>query len=144
MSRRPPPPSSRRDWIERVLQDIAEGACSVLEHGYLNQVERAHGLGRARRQVRDRVGAGVVYRDVEYAGGLVVELDGRLFHDTAAQRDVDFDRDLDAAVAGKDSVRLSYGQVFDRPCRTADRIGRLLVVRGWTGSVKRCGSGCGI
>ena len=71
-------------------------------------------------------------------------LDGRLFHDTAAQRAGDFDRDLDAAVAGKESVRLSYGQVFDRPGRTADRIGRLLAVRGWTGSVKRCGPGCGM
>ena len=74
-------------------------------------VERAHGLSRARRQVRDRVGAGVVYRDAEYVGGLIVELDGRLFHDSTTQRDSDFDRDLEAMVDGKESVRLSWGQV---------------------------------
>lgn len=50
--------------------------------------------------------------------GVVVELDGRLFHDTTEQRDRDFDRDLVAAVHGKDSVRLTYGQVFQRPCWT--------------------------
>jgi hypothetical protein len=130
---------ARRAWIESVLRDVAEGACSVLEHGYLNRVERRHGLSRARRQIRDRAGAGVVYRDVEYAGGLVVELDGRLFHDTTAQRDTDFDRDLLAAVAGKDTVRLSYGQVFDRPCWTAGHVAALLRSRGWRGTPRRCG-----
>jgi hypothetical protein len=133
---------ARRAWIESVLRDVADGACSVLEHGYLNRVERRHGLSRPRRQIRDRPGAGVVYRDVEYAGGLVVELDGRLFHDTTAQRDADFDRDLLAAVAGKDTVRLSYGQVFDRPCWTAGHVATLLRARGWRGTPRRCGPTC--
>jgi len=134
---------ARRDWISGVLRDVAAGACSVLEHGYLHQVERRHGLAPARRQVRDRVGAGVVYRDVEYHLGLVVELDGRLFHDTTTQRDADLDRDLVTAVAGKDSVRLSYGQVFDRPCWTAAHIGSLLQDRGWRGAPQPCSSHCG-
>lgn len=132
----------RRRWMSGVLEDVAAGACSVLEHGYLHRVERRHGLARARRQVRDRLGAGVVYRDVEYDGGLVVELDGRLFHDTTAQRDADLDRDLVAAAAGKDSVRLSYGQVFDRACWTAAHIGVLLTGRGWRGQGRRCSAMC--
>ena len=132
----------RRSWVQAVLEDVAGGACSVLEHGYLTRVERAHGLSPARRQVRDRLGSGAVYRDVEYAGGLVVELDGRLFHDSTAQRDRDFDRDLVAAVQGKDTVRLSYGQVFDRPCWTAGHVGVLLTGHGWPGSVHRCSPGC--
>jgi hypothetical protein len=135
---------ARRRWLSGVLRDVATGACSVLEHGYLNEVERRHGLTGARRQVRDRVGAGAVYRDVEYHVGLVVELDGRLFHDTTAQRDRDFDRDLVAATAGKDSVRLSYGQVFDRPCWTAWHIGVLLAARGWGGGARPCGTGCDV
>jgi hypothetical protein len=125
-----------------VLTDVATGACSVLEHGYLTGVERAHGLSGSRRQVRDRVGTGVIYRDVEYACGLVVELDGRLFHDTTAQRDRDLDRDLVTAAGGKDSVRLGYGQVFDRPCWTAEQLRRLLRRRGWRGRGHSCADGC--
>ncbi|HET7736774.1 MAG TPA: type IV toxin-antitoxin system AbiEi family antitoxin domain-containing protein [Nocardioidaceae bacterium] len=133
------PRASRRAWLDAVLEDVAAGTCSVLEHAYLVRVERGHGLPRGRRQSR---GDGPVYRDVEYDGGLVVELDGRLFHDSARGRDRDFDRDLAAAVDGRDSVRLSWGQVYDRGCITAHRLGRLLQVRGWTGSVRACGPDC--
>jgi hypothetical protein len=133
---------SRRDWIESVLQDVSQGVCSVLEHGYLHRVERAHGLGDPRRQVVDRLGAGSVYRDVRYPCGLVVELDGRLFHDTTDQRDRDFDRDLEAAAEGSQTLRLSYGQVFDRSCWTAARVGRVLGLNGWPGSPVPCGMGC--
>jgi hypothetical protein len=34
----------RRSWLLAVLDDLAAGACSVLERGYLRQVERGHGL----------------------------------------------------------------------------------------------------
>ena len=135
---------SRRCWIDAVLTDVAQGTCSVLEHGYLQRVERAHGLALARRQVRDRLGAGSVYRDVLYAGGVVVELDGRLFHDTTTQRDRDFDRDLAAAADGLRTVRVSWGQVFDRPCWTAGRIERVLVRAGWPGPARPCGPTCSL
>jgi hypothetical protein len=135
---------SRRDWIESVLADIAVGACSVLEHGYLRHVEQAHGLGDPRRQVVDRLGAGAIYRDVRYPCGLVVELDGRLFHDTTSQRDKDFDRDLDAAAEGASTLRLSYGQVFDRSCWTAVRVGAVLRRHGWSGRPVPCGTGCSV
>jgi hypothetical protein len=133
---------ARRRWMTGVLEDVAAGTCSVLEHGYLHRVERAHGLARARRQVRDRIGSGVIYRDVEYHVGLVVELDGRLFHDTTTQRDADLDRDLVTAATGKDSVRLSYGQIFDRPCWTATQVAVLLRNRGWEGRPRRCSPSC--
>jgi hypothetical protein len=134
----------RRAWIESVLLDVAAGTCSVLEHGYLHWVERPHGLGDPRRQVVDRLGAGSVYRDVVHPCGLVVELDGRLFHDTARQRDKDFDRDLDAAAGGARTVRLSYGQVFDRPCWTAARVARVLRHHGWTGCARPCRPDCAV
>ena len=41
-------------------------------------------------------------------------------------RDRDLDRDLDAAVERRETVRIGYGQVFDRGCMTADRIGSIL------------------
>ena len=130
----------RRDFLVGVLADLEHGTCSVLEHGYLTVVERPHGLPTARRQVRDSQN-GPLYRDVEYADFCqVVELDGRMWHDNAAQRDADLDRDLDAALGRLATVRLGWGQVFGRPCETAARIGRLLATRGWHGMPTRCPS----
>ena len=84
-----------------------------------------------------------IYRDVSYpAYDQVVELDGRLFHDSALDRDADLDRDLDAAVDRLGTVRLGWGQVFGRPCRTAARVALLLQYRGWPGSPTPCGPEC--
>jgi hypothetical protein len=130
----------RRAFLASVLGDIADGTCSVLEHGYLTKVERPHGLPSADRQLSGSA-RGPVYRDVTYvAQALVVELDGRLFHDNAAARDKDLDRDLDAAIDGLSTVRVGWGQVYRRPCRTAERIGRLLQQSGWAGVPTRCPS----
>lgn len=138
-----------RAWIQRraflagVVSDIGNGTCSVLEHAYLDLVERPHGLPLAERQVHESAG-GSLYRDVEYTRtGLIVELDGRLHHDSALARDADLDRDLDALVSRRDTVRLGWGQVFRRPCRTAERVGVLLAQRGWQGSLTRCDR-CGV
>lgn len=133
-----------RAWFADVLDDLASGACSTLEHGYLTLVERPHGLPRGQRQVRARATTGIVYRDTEYLGGWVVELDGRLFHDDARAWDVAHERDLDAAVAARTTLRLSYGQVFDRPCATAGRVALLLRRTGWTGVARPCNQGCAL
>lgn len=110
----------------------------MLEHGYLDRVERPHGLPTAARQVAASA-CGPSYRDVEYQEQrLVVELDGRLFHDSARSRDRDLDRDLDVAVDGGFTVRLGWGQVFGRPCDTASRVSRLLQLRGWSGDPIPC------
>jgi hypothetical protein len=131
------PRVAQRELLSAVLNDARTGTCSVLEHGYLTRVERPHGLPTARRQVRARSRTAVTYRDAEY-DGLVVELDGRLWHDSVEQRDADADRDLVAAVTGARSVRLTWGQVFDRSCWTAGQIAQLLGVRPL-----RCGPDCG-
>ncbi|MDP3967176.1 MAG: type IV toxin-antitoxin system AbiEi family antitoxin domain-containing protein [Nocardioides sp.] len=132
----------QRRWWSGVLDDLAAGTCSVLEHGHLALVERPHGLPRGRRQRQARASTGVVYRDVDYPGGLVVELDGRLFHDSARARDADMERDLDAGLDGVRTVRLSYGQVFDRPCLTAAKLAVLLRRAGWRDRPSTCGTGC--
>lgn len=138
------PRLARRRLMTEVLHDIAEGTCSVLEHAYLTRVERAHGLPRGLRQVaaRDHQGRRM-FRDVVYGGHRpdwrkIVELDGRLGHDSAKDRDRDLERDLDAALDGADTVRLGYGQVLTRACTTAAKIGRLLQLAGWAGSPTSC------
>lgn len=129
---------ARRPFLAGLLDDLDAGTCSVLEHGYLTLVERAHGLPQADRQVRDSA-RGPIIRDVVYSAfGQIVELDGRLFHDSALARDADLDRDLDAAVGGRATTRLGWGQVFGRPCATAVRVGALLTARGWPGSLLEC------
>lgn len=131
---------ARRDFLTGVLADLERGTCSVLEHGYLTVVERPHGLPAGHRQVRASR-HGPLYRDVVYAElDQVVELDGRMWHDTATQRDADLDRDLDAALDRLATVRLGWGQVYGRPCETAVRVGRLLMARGWRGVPTRCPS----
>lgn len=131
-----------RWWLCGVLADIGSGASSVLEQGYLDKVERAHGLPSSWRQAAVDGPGGRSYRDVTYDVGLVVELDGRAFHDSVSQRDSDFERDLDAATTGLETLRLTYGQVFDRPCSTAGKVARLLARRGWTGRPRPCAPGC--
>ncbi|MGV0835474.1 hypothetical protein [Mycolicibacterium thermoresistibile] len=134
----------RRDWLRAVRTDITDGACSVLEHGYVNRVERPHGLPAATRQQRAHTSVGICYRDAAYGDRLLVELDGKLYHDTPARRDADFERDLEAAAAGQSTVRLSYRQVFDRPCHTAAKVARVLRHHGVAVRERPCGPGCAI
>jgi hypothetical protein len=86
----------------------------------------------------------VAYRDAAYGETLLVELDGRLFHDSTTQRDADFERDLDAAVGGQSTPRLSWGQVFDRPCSTAAKVARILQAHGIDCRPRACGLGCAV
>ncbi|NYE37254.1 hypothetical protein F4692_002387 [Nocardioides cavernae] len=132
----------RRAFLERVLEDVAHGTCSVLEHAYLTRVEQPDGLPPALRQVREVTASGIVYRDADVLG-LTIELDGRLFHDTAEQRDADAERDLDLAVVGRDGVRLTWGQVVGRPCSTAAKLDTILRARGAPAG-RACGPGCGL
>ena len=133
----------RRRWLGGILADVAAGTASVLEYGYLDRVERAHSLPVADRQQPDRVAGGRIYRDAPYAAyGLVIELDGRLDHTAVALRDRDLERDLETATTDRRTVRLGWGQVYDRPCRTAAQVGRLLRLGGWEGSPTPCSPTC--
>ncbi|CAN5128557.1 hypothetical protein BH09ACT12_BH09ACT12_26400 [soil metagenome] len=84
--------------------------------------------------------AGRIYRDVDHpALRLKVELDGRLFHTAAGDRDRDLERDLDAAVdEAAATVRLGFGQVYERPCATAAKLGAVMSRLGWEGQLGRC------
>lgn len=129
---------ARRTFLATVLADVAEGTCSVLEHGYLTRVERPHALPVAVRQAID-LSRGTLYRDVLYEDfDQVVELDGRIFHTGTRNRDRDLARDLDAAVDGLNGVRLGWTQVFDTPCDTARKVALILQRQGWTGEAGRC------
>ena len=130
----------RRELLASVLADVANGTCSVLEHGYLTLVERPHGLPRGERQAVRVTNGTRAYLDVRYAAlGMLVELDGWLFHSTAAAHDRDLQRDLESLLpdAGT-TVRLGFGQVFARGCATAAAVGAVMQRLGWEGRPTRC------
>ncbi len=130
-----------RRLILGVLADAADGASSVLEMEYLRRVERAHGLPRAQRQVRDQAARGsrLVYRDAELGElCIVIELDGRIGHSTTPERDADFERDLDVAVSERSTIRLGWGQSYVRPCVTAAKLAWIFRRLGWRGAFVRC------
>jgi hypothetical protein len=129
-----------RKVLAAMLDDLATGACSVLERGYLHHVERAHGLPRASRQRRSTATGAAADHDVRYDDfGFEVELDGRAFHDTAGARDRDARRDLaELVTADVATARVTYGMVFRDPCWTASMIAQGLRSPGWTGVMRRC------
>jgi len=135
----------RRAWLTGVLEDVAQGTCSVLEHGYLDLVERPHGLPVASRQSARPTSGGGTLQDAAYEEWeVVVELDGRIFHSSTEARSDELDRDLDNAVEHDElTLRIGYRQVFRDPCATADKVGKVLQRRGWTGTVQPC-SECGV
>jgi hypothetical protein len=129
--------------LEELIAAAADGDHSVLEYRYDRDVERAHGLPEAERQVpftgpggrrgrRDRV-----YD--EY--GVVVELDGRLAH-PADRQWKDKARDNAAAVDGQLTLRYGWTQVRREPCEIAVEVAKVLRRRGWTGRPRPCSPSC--
>ena len=117
----------RRAFLLDVLNDVAEGVYSVLEHRYLTRVERPHGLPAAKRQRHVKGGRSAAYRDVEYLGlATVMELDGRLGHEETLGRWDDMDRDIDSVKDGVTIMRAGWQQV-ESPCRLAFAVGKVHV-----------------
>jgi very-short-patch-repair endonuclease len=131
-----------RNALRLALDDITAGAHTILEHRYLHDVERPHGLPRAERQVRVVRGGRSQYRDALYRKYLVVvETDGRVAH-PAEGRWRDVHRDNAAAAVGITTLRYSWSDVTTRPCAVAAEVGAALAQRGWPGPLRPCGPGC--
>jgi predicted transcriptional regulator of viral defense system len=129
-----------RNALRLALDDITAGAHTILEHRYLHDVERPHGLPRAERQVRVVRGGRSQYRDALYRKYLV-ETDGRVAH-PAEGRWRDVHRDNAAAAVGITTLRYSWSDVTTRPCAVAAEVGAALAQRGWPGPLRPCGPGC--
>ena len=65
-----------RAFLTQVLDDVASGAYSLLEHRYLTRVEGPHGLPRGNRQQAFTSGERKGFRDVHYPDQATLELDG--------------------------------------------------------------------
>jgi hypothetical protein len=131
-----------RAEIELALRDVASGVHSPLEHRYVRDVERAHGLPKPERQAQSVQRGRLIYRDARYREyGVVVELDGQASHPDE-QRWQDKRRDNAAAATGLVTLRYGWADVTERPCETAREVATVLGQRGWPGPLRRCGPGC--
>lgn len=131
-----------RSELRQALLDVADGVRSVLEHRYLHNVERAHGLPRPDRQAEADRHPGRIFRDIHYRRYRVaVELDGTASHPDE-QRWQDKRRDNAAAADGIFTLRYGWADVTERPCETAREIATVLAKGGWSGALRRCGPGC--
>jgi hypothetical protein len=83
-----------------------------------------------------------IYLDNLYEeAGVVVELDGAAYH-PAEQRWADSRRDNDRAAHGKLTLRYNWPDITRRQCQTAAQVGAVLVSRGMTVRLRRCGPSC--
>ncbi len=132
-----------RPHLDEIVTAAAGGTHSVLEYRYDRDVERAHGLPAARRQVpftnpNGRRG----FRDRYYADyGIVVELDGKLAHPEHA-RWRDRARDNAATAAGGSTLRYDWNDVTRHACHTAAQVADAIRARGWTGTLRPCSRRC--
>ena len=131
-----------RDALRLALDDIIAGTHTILEHRYLHNVERAHRLPRAERQVRVVRCGRSQYRDVLYRKYRVaVETDGQVAH-PAEGRWRDTHRDNAAAADGIITLRYNWSDVTTRPCAVAAEVAAVLAQRGWPGPLRPCGPAC--
>ncbi|TVZ01360.1 hypothetical protein EAS64_34400 [Trebonia kvetii] len=132
-----------RDLLEEVIPMAAAGTHSTLEYRYDRDVERAHGLPPARRQVPFvKADGSRGYRDRCYDQyGLVVELDGKRFHGGDYSHR-DRRRDNDATVTTGATLRYGWDDVARTPCETAAQLFAALRARGYRGAVKPCSAVC--
>lgn len=124
--------------MREALDDIVGGAHSAAEVRYVRDVEGAHHLPVAQRQVASRANGRSVHDNVYEAFGLVIEVDGRLGHEEWSDRVRDGRRDRQAVREGRWTSRVFWTDVAVTPCDTAGEVGALLRGRGWTGAPSRC------
>lgn len=128
-----------RSWLTEALADAEEGALFPLERRYLRDVERAHGLPRARRQARRTIAGRTHYRDAWYEDfGVCVELDGAAYHGHDQLRR---DQDRDNRNLAADDVRTyRFGLVgvTERACESAAMVAATLRRNGWEGTPHPC------
>jgi hypothetical protein len=124
------------------LDMVDDGVRSNLEHRYVRDVERPHGLPRAVRQARVVRYGKTCYLDNLYEAYLLcIELDGLAAH-PPGERWRDFRRDNAGAVDGIITLRYGWSDVTGAPCEVAGQVAAVLRQRGWTGATRRCGPTC--
>lgn len=132
----------RADLTEIIVAG-AGGAHSVIEYRYDRDVEQAHGLPTAVKQVKyTKPDGSRGYRDRCYEKyKLIVELDGKQYH-PLEHRGRDQDRDNDATATVGSTLRYGWVDVTRKRCDSARQVHAALVKRGYAGPFKPCSPTC--
>lgn len=127
--------------LERAVRFLAEGVTSVLEVRYLLDVEAAHGIPQARRQVPVHADGRQLLEDCDYSSvgvPLIVRLDGRAYHGDADTAFRDRRRDNAAELAGRPRLVYGWNDVRHDPCGVAAEVMTVLRRGGWNGPTRTC------
>lgn len=134
------PPRRYRTALADALQLVEDGVQSALEELCAVDVERAHALPPARRQVPVVVDGRTLFEDAVYdhvGVPLTVRLDGRSHLDPeVALRDRR--RDNTAEVAGRSRLVFGWTEVSSDPCSAAAEVLAVLRRHGWHGQAQAC------
>jgi very-short-patch-repair endonuclease len=115
-----------------MLRDL-QGIESNLEFLYRRDVERAHGLPTAKRQVRV---PGSRFDMLYEEFGLIVEVDGRKGHVEGRFRD--YNRDNTHAESLLTTLRYGGYDIRHHACGLSAQVSRVVSLRGWAGPRARC------
>jgi hypothetical protein len=127
------PRLSNRQTLMELVGGHSSGLHSPLEVRYERDVERAHGLPAAARQVSllDARRSDGVYE----LYGLIIELDGLAYH---LDKVADMERDNEHLMVGFRTLRFGWSHVTRRPCWVAAQVATALRQGGWTGRARSC------
>jgi hypothetical protein len=134
-----------RGDLDEIIRAGAGGAHSVIEYRYDHDVEQAHGLPTAAKQVKyTKPDGSRGFRDRYYQKyKLIVELDGKQYH-PLEHRGRDQDRDNDAAATVGSTLRYGWVDVTRKRCESAEQVHAALTRGGYTGPLKPCSPTCAV
>jgi len=138
-------PRRYRTAINDAVRLLATGVCSPLEELFAVDVEIAHALPPARRQVPFDVDGRTLWEDATYdhvGVPLTVRLDGQRYHANARVAFRDRRRDNAAELAGRQRLVYGWKDLAADPCGAAGEVAAVLHRAGWAGPIRPCPS-CG-
>jgi hypothetical protein len=134
-------PRRYRTAINNAVRLMASGVSSPLEELFAVDVEQAHALPAAIRQVPFTVDGRTLWEDATYdhvGVVLTVRLDGQRYHERADVAFRDRRRDNAAELAGRHRLVYGWKDLAADPCGAAGEVAAVLRRCGWAGPLRRC------